>query len=177
MINKIPELINDLRMYQNGSKDNFISLKTLEFGEMAAVTAELNAVGMAGKIEKPVIGHFENLELTLTYQIPTETAITLCGGNEIEADLYADVQGWDTGLNEYTHDQHFISFKGTAKSFDPGSLEPMNTSDAKNVIVYHWLKYEINGKELIYIDKYNYIFRVNGVDRMAVIRNNLRMGA
>ena len=54
-----------------------------------------------------------------------------------------------------------------------GSWEPASTTDAENTIETTYIKYEVNDKTLLEVDKYAYKFVVNGTDIMQPIRDAL----
>lgn len=172
--NKIPELINDMRAYIDGS-DDMISVKTLELPELASPTEDVTGIGVMGTISAPVHGHFDSGEATLTWQVPTKTSTQLVGGAPISLDAYADRQGFDGGENKYEHIQYHVVIKGRVKSHNPGTLEAQKAMESTTTIEYHYLKISLNGEELCEIDKYGYKCVINGVDLMGIVRSNLGM--
>ena len=172
--NKIPELLNDYRVYEEG-KDNFVGATNVEIAGLSTKTVDISGIGLAGEISAPVVGHFESIEVTINWRVPTQRAITITGGAAIALEIYGDIQGWDSGDSKYVHQQLKVTVRGRGKNYEGGTIEPMNTMDSSNTIEVHYLKYELDGKEILLIDKYNYIFKVNGVDQMATIRKNIGM--
>jgi len=172
--NKVPEVINDVRVYINGS-DSAVTASKIELPEIKNLTADVTGIGLAGKIEAPIQGHFDSMECTISWQVPTVDNAQLFGGEAISIEAYADVQGFDGGESQYTHDQFRVAMRGRIKSHKPGSLEAGSTSDAETVIEVHYVKEEMSGKTLAEIDKYGYKCVINGNDIMAPIRANLGM--
>ena len=172
--NKVPEGINDVRVYINGS-DSAVTASKIELPEIKNLTADVTGIGLAGKIEAPIQGHFDSMECTISWQVPTVDNAQLFGGEAISIEAYADVQGFDGGESRYTHDQFRVAMRGRIKSHKPGSLEAGSTSDAETVIEVHYVKEEMSGKTLAEIDKYGYKCVINGNDIMAPIRANLGM--
>ena len=102
---KIPEVINHLRCYIDGS-DEFIGASSVELPDISSMTSDVKGIGVAGTISTPIHGQFEDMELKVNWQIPTETALQYSGGRPIKLDLYSDVQGFDSSANDYTHDRY-----------------------------------------------------------------------
>lgn len=86
-----------------------------------------------------------------------------------------DIQYFDSGSGKVVHAPMKIIIRGRGKNYEGGSIEAGNTSDGSNTIETHYLKYIVDGKETLLLDKYGHIFRVNGVDRMKQIRKNIGM--
>lgn len=173
--NKVPEVINDVRVYLNGS-DNAITASKIELPEIKSLKADVTGIGLAGKIEAPIQGHFDTMECTISWQVPTKDNAQLFGGEVISLEAYADVQAFDGGENKYIHDQFRVALRGRIKSMKSGSLESGSTSDTETVIEVHYIKEDMSGVNLVEIDKYGYKCIINGTDIMAPIRANLGMG-
>ena len=71
-VNKIPEVINDMRAYIDGA-DDLIGVNEVELPDLKSLTEDIEGIGVAGKIEAPIAGHFDSLELKMTWQVPTKT--------------------------------------------------------------------------------------------------------
>ena len=173
--NPIPELINDMRAYIDGSTD-MISVKSMELPELSSPTVDVTGVGVAGTIAAPVHGHFESMETTLTWQVPTATSTKLTGGVPISLDAYGDRQGFDGGENAYQHKQYHVVIRGRVKSHAPGTLEAQNAMESTTTIETHYLKISLDNEELCEIDKYGYICKIGGVDMLSIVRQNIGMG-
>ena len=172
--NKIPEVINDMRVYRDGD-DNAISATKMELPELKSLTTDVTGIGVAGKIEAPIEGHFDSMEATISWAVPTEANAKLFGGASVSFEAYADVQGFDGGQSEYTHDQYRVAMRGRIKSHKLGTLEAGSASNAETTIEVHYLKVEINGRELCEIDKYGYKAVLNGIDQLEQVRKNIGM--
>lgn len=173
-INKVGELLNDWRVYREGS-DDFVGATSVEIAGLSTKTADISGIGVLGEISAPVVAHFESIEVTINWRVPTQTSIVITGAEPIALELYGDIQNFDGGANQHIHQQIKVTIRGRGKNYEGGTFEAMNTMDGSNTIETHYLKYELDGKEILLIDKYAYIFRVNGVDRMAEIRKNIAM--
>ncbi len=97
------------------------------------------------------------------------------GGKAIKFEAYSNVQGFDSGAEEYTHDRYRVVVRGRVKNYSGGSLEAGNTSGSSTTIEAHYLKLEYGGETLAEIDKYGYKAVIGGVDILAPIRKNIGM--
>ena len=158
--NKVPELISDMRVYQEG-RDIFVGVTNVELPEIATQTTSITGIGMAGEIDAPVRGHFGSMEVTLNWRTPTQTATWLTGGGGVALEIYGNIQVFSQGPRD--------------KSYSLGSFEAGNTSDSSNTIEVHYLKIELDGTTVVEIDKFGYKCVINGVDLMAATRRNIGM--
>ena len=172
--NKVPEAITDWRVYTNG-KDDWVGATSLEVGGLSTKTVDISGIGLIGEISAPIEGHFESIELTVNWRIPTKKSLELVGGTATSLEAYADIQNWDASKGEYVHQQFKVTAKGRCKNYEGGTIEAMNSTDASTTIEATYLKYEIDGTNILEIDKYNSVFKVNGVDKMATVRKNIGM--
>lgn len=170
----IPEVINDMRCYIDGA-DDCVSASSVELADLSSMTTDVKGIGVAGTISAPIHGHFESLEIKVNWQVPTKTAIRYNGGRPIRFEAYSDVQGFDSGADEYTHDRYRVVARGRVKSYSGGSLEAGNTSGSSTTIEVHYYKLEYGGETLCEIDKYGYKAIIGGVDLLAEVRKNIGM--
>ncbi|SDP00747.1 phage major tail tube protein [Selenomonas ruminantium] len=175
-VNKVPETINDMRAYIDGGKnEDMIGVKEVELPEFSSMTTEVTGIGLAGKVDAPVHGHFEGMETKLTWQLPTKTAATLVGGKPISLELYADKQYFDSGSDAYVHEQYRVAVRGRIKSHKPGSIKAGEPTDSETVIETHYIKIDIGGSTVCEVDKYGYKCVVNGTDYLEAVRRNIGM--
>ena len=66
-----------------------------------------------------------------------------------------------------------VVIRGRSKAMSGGSWEPASTVDADNTIETTYIKYEVNGKTMLEVDKYAYKFVAGGEDIMQPIRDAL----
>lgn len=65
--------------------------------------------------------------------------------------------------------------KGFTKKLDPGKLTVMESQEASTEHEVYYLKAYFSGIEVLEIDKYNFIYKVNGTDYLEDVRNALGM--
>lgn len=173
-VNVIPEVVNDMRVYLNGA-DDMIGCKEFKMPKLDALKAAVEGIGIAGKIDAPIEGHFDSLEAELTWQLATKTSTRLVAGTTVSLDAYADLQSYDGGSSAYAHDSYHVVIRGRVKSHDPGKLKAGETMESKTTIECHYIKISIGDTELCEIDKFGYKAVVNGVDLLEQVRRNIGM--
>ena len=68
-INQVPEVLNDFRVYEEGS-DNCLGVAKVELPSESVMTQTVKGVGIAGDVEAPVIGHYSSMETKRTWNTP-----------------------------------------------------------------------------------------------------------
>lgn len=172
--NVIPEVINDMRVYIDGA-DDMIGCKECKLPELSGLTADVEGIGIAGKISAPIEGHFDSMEAELTWQLPTKTSTRLVAGRSVSLDAYADLQSYDSGETEYSHASYHVVLRGRVKSHDPGTIKAGEAMESTTTIEVHYLKISIGETELCEIDKYGYKAVVDGTDLLSQVRKNIGM--
>ena len=91
--------------------------------------------------------------------------------NDLE--LFAALQQYDAGLGEYNTVQLHVYMKAITKTRTPGNLVVGDNMDTQMEFEVVYMKIELDGKERVEMDKYNYIYKVDGVDQLTDVRTAL----
>lgn len=172
--NRIPELINDMRVYLDGA-DDMISVKTMELPKFENPTEDVTGIGVMGTISAPVLGHFNSMEVALEWQVPTKTSTKLVGGRAISLDAYAAIQSFDGGEAAYSFGSYHVVVKGRVKNHEPGTLEAQKVMNSKTTIEAYYIKIELDDEPLVEVDKYGYKTVIGTEDITAEIRQAIGM--
>ena len=62
---------------------------------------------------------------------------------------------------------------GVPKTTELGKLDVGTTSDTKTTLEVNYIKVTIDGKDVLELDKFNYICSIGGVDYLAEVREAL----
>lgn len=170
----IPELINDYRVFVNASTD-LRGLADIQLPSIEAMTETLSGAGIAGEVETDVLGHFKSMKLTLNWRMVTDELIDFLSPSQMLIDCRVVNQEYDStnGTREYKPNKVLV--KGKCLKRELGKVKAASPYDASTEIEVVYLKMERNGKIMLEIDKYNYIFIVDGVDHMKQLRTALGM--
>ena len=85
------------------------------------------------------------------------------------------LQRYDAANGELVPIPVKVVVQGLVRKAGLGKLEPGKQQDNEYEVEVVYLKYTLDGKEQIEIDKYNYIFRVEGEDYLQQVRQHLGM--
>jgi len=168
-----PAAVNGFNVYKDGSAliglSDQVQLPTLD-----AITASISGGGLLGSMDVPVIGHFGNLQQVIPFRNLTEDMFSVMDPSEaVNLTLRGDIQGVDKQTGAVTHSGMRIVFRGLMSSFTPGSVQAANAMEASVTLNLSYLLIEVGGKTKLELDKFNYVYKVDGKDQLAEIKKNL----
>ena len=173
MPNIIPEKITKFTVYSDDSR--LLGIADGNFPSLEFITTEIKGAGLAGTIDSPGGGMFGSIVVTLNWRTTTRDFMQLAVPGSHTLDLYAELLSYDAGYGEYKSESLHIYMKAFTKKLDMGKLPDMESQEGSTEHEVYSLKVDIDNEEQLYIDKFNYIFRVQGVDRLAKTRRALGM--
>ena len=87
--------------------------------------------------------------------------------------FYSSQRNYDAATGLLIHQQTIIDVRGLPVKMPFGKFEQSSTTESKNTLTLDYIKVRSDGVEIFLFDRFNYIYRVNGTDYLAAIRNNL----
>ena len=87
--------------------------------------------------------------------------------------LRGSMQMTDTATQENQNQGIVVTVKGKVKSFDLGTMKKGGKGEPKVVREIVYFKLTINGKNVLELDKYNMVWKLNGVDRLESVRSQI----
>ncbi|MBQ7544923.1 MAG: phage major tail tube protein [Synergistaceae bacterium] len=171
MSNIIPEKGINFSVYLNG--EDLLGIAEGTIPTLESMTSEVKGAGVAGVVESPVVGHFNSTNFSLTWRTVTKDFLKLFAHDTNDLELFSALQWYDAGLGAYKKVQLHVYMKAITKTRTPGNLVVGDLQDTQMEFEVPYMKIELDGKEWIELDKYNYIYKVNGVDELAEVRTAL----
>lgn len=166
----IPTKVYDYTVYDENEKllgiTGEVTLPTLE-----ATTSTLSGAGMLGEVEAVNIGHFGSTSVELTMKTLFQKSFDFLTYSGKSLILRAAQESVNNGV--IGHRALKITMKWSPKGLDLGKLATGAQTESKNTLEVFYIKIEENGKELLELDKFNYVYRVNGVDQLSAIKKML----
>lgn len=169
--NTIPCVLTDASVYLEGSI--LLGVATIEMPDVEYLTESLTGLGIAGELDTPVIGHVKSMSLKLSWNTCNQSAFELFTPKAHQLEIYASIQHYDAGSGEYKHLPMKVVVKAPPKKNGIGKMEAAKKMSPDTELELYYIKVWQDGKELLEIDKFNYIFRVNETDYLSAIRSNL----
>lgn len=165
---KLPSILVDINaFFKDESYAGLCNAMTIP--KIVTKTIDQTMAGVAGDIERD-IGKLEKLESEVTISDYATKVIDLVGSRTSRDEVFTvrgavDVDG--------TVKTIIVRQQGFWKSVEFNEWKPESEATSKFAIAVEMFELEIDGKEVIHIDKMNNVFRVNGVDRNTAIREAL----
>lgn len=167
----IPDKLTDAKVYREGNE--LLGVADVELPSPEMETEKLDPFGISGSIDMPDLGHFKEMSVKIKFRAPTSDARKLREPRTHQLEIYASVQMYDQSKGEFVHVPYKVVIRGVPKKLPLGKLEKGKPMDMEYELEVVYLKVEENEVETLEIDKLAYIYRVNGVDYLAQVRQNL----
>jgi len=173
IINRIPEKLINYKVFRDGS--DLVGLADVDLPDIDHLAENLSGSGLAGEFESPTIGHIKNMSLKMKFRTIYKPVVGLVEPKPVLFDLRLSVQAVDAGTSEYSSYPSRIVVRGTPKKKGLGKLDPGKKMDNEVELAVTYLKIFVDGDETLEVDQLNFIFKVNGVDVLAQVREHLGM--
>jgi hypothetical protein len=171
-MNGIPEKLNDYNVYNGAEKLVGVDAEC-ELPNFESATTKISGTGILGEVETPNVGHFNSMKLSLTFRTVSKDAGKLFEPRSQLITLRADQGSYDVSKGKIGHEKLKVIVRGLPTKFEPGKLKAGESTGTKLEIEIYYIKIECAGTTLVELDKFNYIFIVNGTDYLAEVRENL----
>jgi phage tail tube protein FII len=89
--NPISQTLTGFRAYNEDV--DLIGTVDIELPELESMIAEITGAGVAGKVNAPILGHFEPLTMTLNFRTWSENVMELSKPKAHQMDLRGDIPG------------------------------------------------------------------------------------
>lgn len=165
MPNLIPCQTNNFRIYVNGNQ--FIGIAEVGLPPIVNQTDELRGGALAGPIMVPVIGHFEDFTLTMTFFAPFPGCSTFLAQTSQNISCHSVVQYVDQATVAFTKQPWNYLFVCQPKEFNPGRLIQGGKPDmtiSRSVTAYQIFNLDTR---VFYSNKPSLICEVDGIDYLA----------
>ena len=164
--NYIPEKINEYNAYLDGTKMIGVAA-SVTLPEVNMKTSTVSGVGVNGELDSPTIGQFESMEQEIQFNTLYSSAM----------DMLSPLSTVNLTLQVYDK-QGGYNFKGLrvveigrVKKFNPGKVEKGEAMEATVTLELTYLMIEVDGQQLLEVDKLNGIYKVNGTDMLAGVNS------
>lgn len=173
-MNAIPEKNINFSVYLDG--EDLLGVAEATIPNLEYMTETVKGAGIAGEFDSVVLGHFGSVTLSLNWRNVTDSAVKLLAPKAHNLDLYGAIQDYDAGMGTYVVRQLHLYCKAVPRGLDMGKLAAGEVGDSASEFELHYLLVERDGARRIELDKFNYIFVVDGVDYLAEVRKALGKG-
>lgn len=169
---KIPERLNDFRVYDSESQD-IMGIADVTTPTITAMTETISGAGFAGEIDSVVLGHVGSMTTVINWNAVTDKVASLAAPGKHSLDIRGAMQHYDTGAGEVAIVPVRLYIEGQTKETNLGTFTKGQATGSSTTIETTYLKLVIDGKEVVEIDKYNYLYKVDGTDYLSEVRKAL----
>ena len=171
MVNKIPERLNDFRAYDED--DSPIGAVTVDLPELSFLTDTVKGGGMLGESDLPVKGQLQSMAMTLHYRTIGQDAVKKFVHTYHQIDLRGAMEVYDPASNTNTIVPVRCTIKCAPKRFALGTFELGASTESEEEFEVTYIKIYIDGQEVLEVDKFNYVCKVNGQDLLDDVKQAL----
>lgn len=168
--NIVPEVINNYNVYDTNSNRLIGISGEIPLPNFEALTATMSGAGIIGEIDDPVVGQFKSTEMEIPFRSLNSSVFELMDTNQpLSLTIRGSEQGTDKSTAGTVMTQVRIVVKGKFKGFEGGKLKIGEGTDSKSKNELWYILYEIGGKTMLELDKFNSVYKVNGKDMLAEV--------
>jgi P2 family phage contractile tail tube protein len=171
-VSLIPERLVNFQCY-NGPAAAFLGMTDLELPAFEAMTETISGAGIAGEYASPVMGHFASQKAKLKWRTLTAEGLAIIAPVRWVFDIRGSIQLQDPRLGLLTTKAMRVECTGQVTTFAPGKLEPGKVMGVESDVELAVIRISLDNVELLELDKFNMVFRVNGVDYLQKVRQDL----
>lgn len=171
---KVPEIITGFKVYKGSSAggERMVGVSgKIDIPALEAITETISGSGFLGEIEVATPGEFSNIEMEIPYIGICDDMFEFRMNKRETITLRACEQSTVVADGSKTQDNFTFIIGGTVKTYKAGTLEKGKRMESSVALTVTYLKILNGDKELLELDKYNEVFKINGVDQLAEIRD------
>lgn len=169
--NPLPQLLIGFRAYKDDT--DLIGVVDIELPEFQALSAEITGAGVAGKVDAPVLGHFDPMSMTLNFRAWTKNVMELAKPKAHQMDLRGSIQVYDAGKGEYSTVPVQIVAKAVPSKTGTGKYSTGEGMETKIEMSIMYIKIRLDDEDHIEYDPFNYIFKVGDEDFLEKVKADL----
>lgn len=165
----IPTKINKYNLYNEAERLLGVG-DEVTLPDFEAVSDTISGAGILGEIEDPTVGYFSNQEMEIPFRVMDTEAVDMM-------DMTKAVRLTLRGAQQTTNSDGDIDFRpmrvvvrGRCKKFSPGKVKAGSTMDTKITLTILYIMIEVDGEQLVELDKRNEKFKIRNVDVIKKIK-------
>lgn len=169
----IPAALTDANVYIDGS--DWLGKAEIELPSITFKMAEVKQFGVLGSTEVPLVGQIEKMEGRIKFKAINPDAMSVFYNPRKASllDIRAAQQKYNTPYGTTTLESIKVLLRVFPKNIKMMNFKQGADEDSEIEYVANYYKLEIAGKEILEIDQYNYVYRINGADLIADLKSAL----
>jgi hypothetical protein len=172
-MNPIPQFLQNFRMYTNGNVLTGVEGDvTLPNFENTAET--ISGAGILGEFDSPVPGSFKSITIEVGFRILDQNLFNLAAQTGTASLTFRGSQQiYDIVSGGVVNQAVRVESRGPVKGLDGGKASVGKPFDSKFKQEILFIAMYLDDVEVLYLDKLNFIYRVNSIDQLAGILQNM----
>lgn len=143
----------------------------VSLADISFMTETISGAGMLGEYETVIMGHTSSIEQEIPFRMLEEDVFSLANPMDVqELTLRGTEQVSERGTGKIETQGIRIVLRGRPKSFKPGTIKMGGQMGASVTLELLYIMIEIEGENKFELDKLNEVFKVDGDDIMARIK-------
>ena len=165
----IPTKINRYNIYRRGNR-LLGAGDELSMPDFEAQSETVTGAGILGEISEPTVGYFGDQTMDIPFRLFDDEAAEMVDAlNPIQLEIRGAAQVLDSeGATQFKGVR--VVTRGKVTKIALGTLKAGNGMDSAITQSLIYIRIEIDGKEVLELDKLNCVYRVNGVDILEKIK-------
>lgn len=170
---KLATKINSYNVYKGGRKVIGVS-DEVTLPDFEALTDTLSGPGMLGEFDEALLGHFGASEMEIPFKTLDDPMFEMMGvGAAVDLTLRISTQAMETSNLSTDFLPSRIVVRGKNKGFTGGSVKSGQGTGSSVKVEIAYILIEVNGKSKFELDKFNFIYKVNGKDLLEKLRRQV----
>lgn len=165
----VPEMLINYNMFLEGARQAGTVDVTLP--NVQAVTQSIQGAGIAGVADVPVLGHTQDMTMTVNFRVATADIRLLLPQQYHHIEFWPALQTLDSGTGKLAVVDHKVIVKGMVKGDNLGTLNPGEVQGRSLEFNIIYLKELVGGELIREIDKFNFIYNIGGQDLLSSVRS------
>ncbi len=168
-MNTIPTKINKYNVYNAGNRLLGMG-DEMTLPDFEASSETVTGAGILGEIDDPTVGYFTNQEIEIPFRVLDGEAVDML-------DMTKAVQLEIRGAQQTTNSEGDIEFRqmrvvvrGRSAKLSTGKVKAGNPMDTSVTLTVLYILIELEGSPVLELDKLNEVFKINGVDVLAAVK-------
>lgn len=174
--NPIPEKVRNYNVYTGDTASQKLAgvANEVTLPDFPYTTEEIAGAGILGSYESPNVGHTDSSSITIPLRLIMEENLALAVGDMAKLTLRAGTQSTDIANGQIIEAGLMINIQGPVKQINWGTMgvgQPMS-AEITVEILYFKASRDNQGSlfTLLELDKLNFVYIVNGVDKLENLR-------
>lgn len=134
------------------------------------LTNTISGVGINGEIDSPTIGQFKSIEHEIEFNVLYSSVVNLLSPLSAVGLTFRAAQQVYDKYDGYAFKGVHIVERSRVKSLSLGKIEKGETMGSKITLEVTYILVEVDSQLLVEIDKLNSVYKTNGNDMLAGVR-------